>query len=157
MRSILVVVVLCLQMASVLTQSFNTCNNGCTCTGEDEGAGAMTKTEGLATAVGAMVPLVVGGAGLAIYKAVKSAGSLASEAAKGAVNSMPSPRLSHKRGSWDQSVKSSPTTPYHGTRRGSTPLSLLSEDDISLGDPSLSPRPDLHGFRRGRDVTNRWL
>ena len=67
------------------------CGAGCTCRDEDgEDGGGVTKQEGLAAAVGAMTPLVVGGAGLGLYKLLKGAGS--SLAGPDGPPEVPSPR-----------------------------------------------------------------
>ncbi|KAL8606545.1 hypothetical protein ACOMHN_015585 [Nucella lapillus] len=149
MKCALAVLVMCLHVTAVFTLSSNTCNRGCTCSEGGDGDRWSTKEERLASAVGALAPLAAGGAGLALYKVLKTVGSSASKAAQGAPGDMmpASPRLTNKRGSWDPSDKDSPPSYRYSGRQGS----LMGEDDaISFDESFRSPRGS-------RDTASRWM
>ncbi|KAK7103298.1 uncharacterized protein [Littorina saxatilis] len=162
MRALFVAIFVCFQLSVVLatTAAPNTCSAGCTCSDEESDVSSVTKQEGLAAAVGAMTPLVVGGAGLGLYKLLKGAGS--SLSGPHGPPEMSSPRGLPKRDSIP-SFKGSPSS-HHGMRRGSTPVSMFGEDDdLSFDESWKGGRPDTTSIYTNihrpskADGVNRWL
>ncbi|KAK7504183.1 hypothetical protein BaRGS_00004487 [Batillaria attramentaria] len=144
----------------------DTCSSDCTCS-DTGGEESFSRHEGLAAAVGALSPLVLGGAGLGLYHLLKGAGSKLTSPSLPEGPGVPdlgSPRPSmSKRGSLP-SYKDSPPS-YHGLRRGSTPVSLFGEDDdLSFDNDWRSPtRPEttssITNIHRPKpaDPLNRWM
>ncbi|XP_025104939.1 uncharacterized protein LOC112570620 [Pomacea canaliculata] len=139
--------------ASVGVTSLQSCGKTCSCqdVDDDDEPQVLTKLEGLAAAVGVLTPLVVGVAGLGLYHLLKPA----SAGLEPRVSASPRPTFTNK-----------PSPP--SSWRGSSPVSVFSEDDEATFYPSdndawKSPRPDtsstytnIHRPSKA-DSINRWM
>lgn len=162
MRCLILSTCVCLAVNLVWASSAaetNVCSAGCTCEDAADTESSVTKHEGLAAAVGALTPLVVGVAGLGLYKVFRASGSSPGlPGTDGPDLSSPRPQMNRS------SVPSYMDSPgsYRGTGRDSTPVSMFAEDDdISFNDSA--SRPDttsnctnIHRARKS-DAVNRWM